>query len=93
MLKKTLLTVAAATAILGGATALQPTPAEAGVSVYLGSNHGWRNSRHYRPHYRRHGCYVTRERVWVHSRGHHRRGHWEWRRVRVCPQWHGRRSY
>ena len=84
MLKNTLLSVAAAAAIMGGATALQPAPAEA-ASVYIGFGGKHYGQRH---NFRRH-CYVTYKRVWV-KHGWHRRGHLEWRPVRVCPSHYSR---
>lgn len=78
MLKKTLLTVAAAAAISGGALALQPAQAQAASGGYVevgykshhnGKKH-WRRSHHRR-------CYVVYKRV--------RYGwHWGWRPVRIC---------
>ncbi len=83
MLKKILLTVAAAGAISGGALALQPAQAQAASGGYVEIGYNGHHGRHWRPHRR---CYVVYRRV--------RHGwYWGWRPVRICKpayRWHRR---
>lgn len=80
MIKKTLMTTAAAVAIAGAATIAQPSKAEAGFSLHVGG-HGFGFSLH-APH-----CDTrwrkVRIRYWS-RRWHAYRYRWDWRPYRYC---------
>ena len=78
MIKKTLLTAAAALAITSGASVLQAPQAEAGYHGYYG--HGYYGHRYYKRH-----CFTKWRKIKVRRRGHH--GHyykWIWRPYKRC---------
>ena len=80
MLKKTLMTAAAALAITAGATTLSTPDANAGVSISFGFGGGYYGG-HYGGYYGgHHGYYCGSRRVRI-SYWHHGHGHRHYRRV------------
>ncbi len=90
MLKKTLMTAAAAPAITAGATTLSTPDANAGISVSFGFGSGYYGSYYgghyggYYGGYRGYSCWEKRRvRVSYWHKGH-KHTKWAWRTVRVC---------
>ncbi|MDH3581727.1 MAG: hypothetical protein OEM91_14015 [Hyphomicrobiales bacterium] len=87
MLKKTLMTAAAALAITTGASAINAPDANAGVKVHIGiGGHGWHGYGHY-PYYGGYGygCFTKwkKKKIKVWHNGHF---HWKWvsKPYKVC---------
>ncbi len=81
MLKKTLMTAAAALAITAGATTISTPDANAGVKVKLGFGHGYHGyNGYYGGPWGGHHCgsYRVRIKYW-HRRHHHFHRRWVWR--------------
>jgi hypothetical protein len=91
MLKKTLMTAAAALAIMTGATAVSTSDANAGVKFNIKLGHGYHGGyygNYYNGYYGGYygpSCYWKKKRVsnsfWHNG---HKHNNWVWRTVKVC---------
>lgn len=85
MLKKILLTTAAALAITTGASAISTPDANAGVKLHVKFGHGWHGYHGGYYNYFGHGCFWKKKRVkityWHHDHKHKK---WVWRKYKVC---------